>query len=488
MTMPAERRHHGATISDHVIAFGPFRFSLRTLTLTKDGQPVALGSRAAAILAMLAARPGETVSHEELMSAVWPDVTVIEENLRVQIAGLRRVLNDGSRRETFITNVAGRGYRFVADVEVVDEAPAREVPVDPWHGVPTTLVRLIGRAQSLEAVKSGIEGRRLTTVVGPGGIGKTTLALAAIRGPHLPRVWFVDLSSVVEPDAVAAGVASAVGVSLVAKPSLDVLVNFFRRRPGLLILDNCEHVIDSCAPLAEHLLSHVAELKILATSRDPLKVPGEFVHRLEPLELPPGATITLSEAQAYPSVELLIERSKRGTDLRLADIDAPALAAICRRLDGVPLAIELAAATVSVLGVTTTAELLRDRLWSLQGGRRTAPPRQQTLWATLNWSYGLLSATEQAVLRRIAWFNLAASFEQILVLCADLDLPGATVLAALVQLVEKSLVNVDVGRERALYSMLQTSRDFAREVTPPRKHARSVCDWRRCKSKCFARL
>jgi len=386
MTLPATEW------SDPCVCFGPFRLYPQQRVLLEDGQPVRLGSRAFDILATLIAQAGATVSKADLIARVWPDTVVEEANLRVHVAALRKALHEDPGRR-YIDSVAGRGYTFVAPVAT--SAPAVLPPCPPPPAGP-----LIGRAGDSATLAHQLAASRLVTVVGVAGVGKTALALTVARqlAGRLPCCC-VDLALAPNADAVPALLAAALGLSPCPEPLPGVLARL-RAHPLLLLLDNCEHVVDAVAALVEHLLHDVPTLRVLATSREALRAADERVVALAPLDC------------NGPAVELFLYRA--GLDGASLDaLDTAAVAQICRRVDGIPLALELAAARLDLFHVRELASRLEDPLHLLKGGRRTAPPRHRSWRAALAWSWATLTPVEEAVLRRLALlrgeFGLAAA-------------------------------------------------------------------------------
>jgi predicted ATPase len=448
-----------ATPVEHAIAFGPFRLLPTRRVLLEGEKPVRLGSRAFDILVALVERGGELVSKDELMARVWPGIFVDESNLKVQIAGLRRVLGDRRGSNRYLATISGRGYRFVAPVTIAEVLPT---PAERAHNLPAPIARMIDRTDAMAALAAQLQRHRLVTIVGPGGIGKTTVALAAARGllgAYEHGIGFVDLAPVVDPRFVPSALADALGPDIGSDHSTRGLIAALRGKPMLLVLDNCEHVIEAAAALAAELLNGAPGIRLLATSREPLRAEGEHVHRLSPLETPPLSTgLTAAAALASPAVQLFVERAA-GTlgGFELGDDDAPLVADICRRLDGVPLAIELAAARIDAFGVRGLAAYLDDALQLLTGGRRPGQPRHHSLRANLDWGHDLLREEERVVLRRLAIFAGGFTLE------AATAVAAAEVVACVANLVAKSLIAADVGGALQRYRLLETTRAYALE-------------------------
>ena len=360
--------------------FGAFRLLPAQQTLLEGDRPVRLGGRAFDILVALVERAGELIGHEELIARAWPNVFVDDSTLRVHIAALRKVLGrgqDGSQGGLrYIISVSGRGYRFAAPV--VQETPAKprppaasNAPRSPTvYYLPARLSRMVGRGELVDELAARLPEWRFLTIVGPGGMGKTTVALALaerLSGAYRDGARFVDLASLADPQLLAGAVAAVLGVRLLSgNPLADLLVHL-RDRRMLLLLDTCEHLVDAVAVLAEAVLANAPGMHILATSREPLRASGEFVCRLPPLRLPvESAGLSAADAFGLPAVDLFVERAIASLDgFILTDADVPVVVEICRRLDGIPLAIELAAAG----GVTTALErlLAEMRLWVRAG-------------------------------------------------------------------------------------------------------------------------
>ncbi|WP_165982215.1 ATP-binding protein [Dankookia rubra] len=451
------------------VDFGPFRLVAQTRLLLKDGQPVLLGSRAFDLLRVLVGNARQPVSKRELMAKVWPDVVVDEGSLRFHIAALRKALGDGEGAARYIVTLPGRGYTFVGDVRLSDAAAASQrQAVDPSYILPARLGRLLGRDAVTRAVAARLVAERFVSLIGPGGIGKTTLAVSLgheFLETFAGQVCMVDLGPVGDPGLAVGAVASALGIAVRTADASPAIIAFLRDRRLLLILDSCEHVIDSIAVLAEQIHRQAPGTHILATSREALRVEGERVVRLAALDSPPeDEALDAARALAFPAVQLFVERVAAGESaFELSDEEAPVVAGICRNLDGMPLAIELAAGRVGVYGIAETARLLDGSFPLVWRGRRTAHPRHQTLAATLDWSHALLLEPERLVLRRLAifvgGFNLAAARA----VAADDVRGGEMVLDSLAGLVAKSLVAVRSGGARTTYRLLDTTRAYALE-------------------------
>jgi predicted ATPase/DNA-binding winged helix-turn-helix (wHTH) protein len=455
--------------TNDVASFGPFRLFFAERLLKKAGEPLELGSRALDILIALVERAGEVVTRKELISRVWPDVIVDDANLRVHIAGLRKALGDGRDGARYVTNVTGRGYCFVAPVtRSTSQRPvpqARPLVRDRLHQLPARLARMVGRDETVRAVSALLMTRRFVSIVGPGGMGKTTVAVSiahALIDHFEGAVFFVDLGALTDPGLVSTAVASALGIMMQAQDPFLGLLAFLGDRRALLVLDNCEHVIDATAALTEPVVSEAPQVHILATSREALRVEGEHVHVLYPLDGPPNHIgLTAAEALAFPAVQLFMERAAAsGNRSELSDVDAPIVADICRRLDGIALAIELAASRVSSHGIRGTAELLDNRFKLLWQGRRTALPRHQTLNAMLDWSYNLLLEGDKLVLRRLSVFVGAFSLKAALSV-AGTGSSDAEVTDAVTNLVAKSLISSTTVGESTYYRLLDTTQAYA---------------------------
>ena len=399
--------------NERVICFGSFRLLPAQGLLLDGDKPVPLGSRALDILIAMVERPGELVGKDELMARVWPNTFVEPANLTVHIAALRRALCDGRDGNRFLINIPGRGYRFVAPIhgsEGLDTSHPQPAVAGHLHNLPAPVTRLIGREYVVAGLTTFFSQDRFVTIVGPGGIGKTSVALTVAeqrveKYAHGARL--IDLGPVADPRLVPTALACALGIEIGAQISLPSLIATLRDKKMLLVLDNCEHLVAAAAGLAAEVLRGAPGVHILATSCEPLRTEGERVYRLPPLESPMVASgICAEDALRFPAVQLFVERTAAALgEYVFSDVDAPIVAEICRKLDGIPLAIEFAAARVPCFGIAGLAARLDDPLHVLVGGSRTAHPRQRTMRATLDWSYDLLPEAEQAVLRRLSVFT-----------------------------------------------------------------------------------
>jgi len=443
--------------------FGRFRIIPARRELLVDGQPFELGDRAFDTLLALTDTPGAVQSKEALMHRVWPDRIVEENNLEVQISMLRKAF--GADRN-LIRTVAGRGYQFTGEIHA--RAPA-SATLARLGNIPASLSELIGRERELEEVR-GLFGRyRLVTLVGPGGIGKTRLALELARGlgaTFPDGVFLVGLAALTSPELIPFTVAASLGLPLVADAvsARGITVAIGTRRL-LLVLDNCEHVVDGVARLAETLLGATPAAGLLATSREAVRASGEYVYRVPSLAVPEDdGDSAVEEILQHDAVRLFVTRARAAEPQFTADAGVvAAVGAICRRLDGMPLAIELAAARVPSFGVEGIASRLDDRFGLLTRGNRTALQRHQTLRATLDWSYDLLSEPERAVLGRLAIFTGSFDGNAAGDVAVSKGMSAADVTDALGALVAKSLLTVDLTDVVARYRLLESTRAYALE-------------------------
>ncbi|HYP71622.1 MAG TPA: winged helix-turn-helix domain-containing protein, partial [Variovorax sp.] len=456
-----------AKIGD-VVSFGPFTLVQTERLLTRDGVPVELGGRAMDVLLALVSRANTVVSKQELMLLAWPGVVVSDGSLRFQITMLRQALGDGKDGARYITSIVSRGYCFVApisrhEVDTPEDADAAS-PVEP--DLPAMQPRLVGRDEDLSAISAQLAKCRFVTIVGSGGVGKTTVAVrtAHDRLAHFGlAVFFIDLAALSDASLVPTAIASMLRLSVRSTDPVPSLLAYLRDKRMLLVLDNCEHVINAAALLAEKISQAAPGVHILATSREALRTQGEHVHRLEPLASPPDQPgISARDVLAYPAARLFVDRAgASGAALDLDDADAQIVAGICRKLDGVPLAIELAARRVVTYGLHQTAALLDERLTLSWPGQRTAQPRHQTLQATLDWSYQLLDDAERVVLCQLPVFVGYFSLDAARQVVAAPALNEEQVVAAIASLAEKSLLAVHRSGGRVLYRLLESTRAYA---------------------------
>jgi predicted ATPase/DNA-binding winged helix-turn-helix (wHTH) protein len=462
----------GSPSDEWMLSFERFELWPARKLLLDGGTPLVIGSRALELLALLAERAGEVVTKAELIQRAWPDTVVEEINLRVQLAGLRKTLGDGKDGARFLLTHPGRGYCLATPVRRVAARPpaAAHWPAPVRTNLPRRLTRVIGREEAVATLAAQLPSRRMITLVGPGGIGKTTLALA-VSDRLLPRmrdgVVFVDLAPLAGATGVLGAVAAALGLAVGEIRVLEQVLDAVRHRQLLLVLDNCEHVVGAAAALTEALLQVEGELQILATSREPLRARGEWLNRVPPLGIPAsgipaGAGVSASQALAWSAVELFVERAVTNDQaFKLHDNDASAVLSLCQRLDGLPLAIELAAARVDTLGVRGLAARLDDRLHLFTNGLRTAVPRHRTLRALLDWSHELLPASAQAVLRRLAIFRGSFPLEAAVAVAGNASLGSHAVADGVVTLAEHSMLALDSDGDTVRYRLLEVTRAYA---------------------------
>ncbi len=449
--------------------FGPFQLIASERLLAKNGKQVAIGGRALDILIALTQRPGEILTGDELTKLVWRGLTVEESNLRVHIASLRKALADGEDDTRYVLNVAGRGYTFAAPIRrgpvTPERSPTAETSELRSQSLPHALPSLFGRTETVNVLSLLVLSRRFVTVVGPGGIGKTTVAVAVAHSLRQEfegsAIYFVDLTLVQDAQQVPNAVASALGCFVQGPEVEPFILAFVSGKKILVVLDNCEHVISAAAALAERLFHAAPSLHLLATSREALRVDGENVHLLLPLDTPRGEVTTASQALGSPAVKLFMEKAaSSGHRLSLTDAEAPTVANICRRLDGIALAIELVASRVGTFGIQGTFDLMgNDAELQLQG-RRNAVPRHQTLQGMLDWSYNLLSNIEQEVLSRLSIFVGQFTFEAAIEVAGSSEDTNRTT-NAIASLVDKSLIWISPANGIVTYRLLDTTRVYA---------------------------
>jgi predicted ATPase/DNA-binding winged helix-turn-helix (wHTH) protein len=458
-----------AGASRFVCASGECEVDLDRRELRLRGVAVPIGGRAFEILEVLVRSAGELVTKDELMDRVWPGAIVLDNTLQVHIVSLRRALG---RHRALLKTEAGRGYRLLGEWSprdqvlaprpLLDVSPITE-PGEAATNFPSFITPLIGRSTALELVRKLVSAHRVVTLTGPGGIGKTTLALhvaLALFPEFADGGWLVELASLSDPDLVPSAVASVLRLNLSgSETSAATIAGAINDRNLLLILDNCEHVIDAAANLAEMLVRSCPRVAILTTSREVLRIEGEYVYRVLPLDVP--AYDDLPNALDHSAIELFVARVQSLDTGFSPDADRiPLIASICRHLDGIPLAIEFAAARVATLGLGRVAEGLEDRFRLLTRGRRTALPRHQTLRATLDWSYDLLTEEEQSLFRRLAIFPAGFTLDAAAAIMKDALPDPSVITGGIANLVAKSLVALNQTTPVRL-QLLETNRAYA---------------------------
>jgi len=440
--------------------FGHFELKPATRQLLVEGRPAALGNRAFDVLLALIERRERLVSKTELLDLAWPGLVVEENNLQVQISNLRKVLGDGS-----IETVAGKGYRFTAETKVSDTS-AQGSTGGPIYSLPAPLTRFVGHEPELEEYGRIVATNRLVTLTGVGGCGKTRLACeiaTRLLSKFTHGAWFIDLAPMADPERLALTVARTLKLTeRTGQPVIETLCEHLAERQMLLVLDNCEHLVSACAASVSIMLGRARQLHVLATSREALGLPGEQTLRVRSLSCPPPSQNGASDrCGEFEAVQLFVDRARLiHRDFGLEARTAPAVAEICRRLDGIPLAIELAAARTKVLSVDELREKLDDRFRLLVGASGTALPRQQTLLATMKWSFDLLTPDERRLLEHLCVFSGGWTLEGAVAVAGE-DVSQYEVLDRLTHLVDKSLIATQRSKTGATrYSMLETVRQY----------------------------
>ena len=453
---------------------GEWEVDLARRELRARGVPVPIGGRAFEIIEVLVQSAGELVTKDDLSGRVWPGAIVEDNTLQFHISAIRKAL--GSDRGILKT-ASGRGYRLLgawtsrqestSSVDSMDLEPMRS-PAEPFQSnLPAAASELVGRTSAMQHLRGLLSAYRVVTLTGPGGIGKTRLALEVARGlfPSLQSdVRLVELVSLSDPGLVPTAVTGGLGLKLGGDEiSAESVARAIGAQRLLLVLDNCEHVIDAAAKLAETVVRMCPRTTILATSREILKIEGEYVYRVPPLDVPPQHEEP-GNIPGHSAVQLFIATTRAlCSDFSPNGENLPAIAAICRRLDGIPLAIDFAATHVATLGLQQVAASLDDHLGMLTGGHRTALPRHQTLRATLDWSYELLPEPERLVMRRLAVFAGDFTAEAASMVAVDDEIAAPDVIRSLENLITKSLVTLEPGRVIAHHRLHETTRAYALE-------------------------
>lgn len=460
MTLPPEQAVH----------FGPYRIYPGQRLILEADRPLRLGRRSMDILLILLEHAGDVVSKQQLIARVWPKSVVEDTNLRVHMAALRKALGDGQTGQRYIVTVAQRGYSFVApfSLESIEHSPEGVSTEPRGHNLPVRRTRMIGRQALVDSVMTQLARQRFITLVGPGGIGKTTVALRVAEqliGHYRDGIRLLDLAPVNDPLMITSHLAMLLDLALHDGEPMGSLASFLRERQMLLVIDNCEHLLNAIAPLCESILRAAPHVHILATSRESLRAEGEFVQRLESLDCPPPiAVLDRTQALAFSALQLFVERAMASHDsFELSHDELPLVIEICRRLDGIPLAIELAAAQVGNLGLSGLLSQLQGSFRLLTHGCQITPGRHQTLRATLDWSFELLNACEQACLRRLGIFRGGFTLQSAVAVIVGEHIEPNVVFTSITQLVAKSLLNVEVGEEEVFYRLLDTTRSYALE-------------------------
>jgi predicted ATPase/DNA-binding winged helix-turn-helix (wHTH) protein len=455
----------------NIYAFEHWEIDLGRRELRSHGIPVSLGARAFEVLEALLQSSPLLVTKSELISRVWPNVIVGENTLHVHVSAIRKAF--GSDRG-LLNTASGRGYRLTGDwvfqskhmVAAEEVAPAASPAVEAvQNNFPVRMSGLIGRTGALRKLKDVLSAYRAVTLTGMGGIGKTSLALEAARDELASfggDVWLVELGALVDPSLVPSTVAAILGIELGRDEISPLAVaRAIGRRKLLLVLDNCEHLIDSAAKLVETIVHLCPGTTVLATSREPLRIGGEYCLRVPALDIP-SSQAQARELLEHSSVQLFLSRVQCfHTEFLPREEDLQTIASICRRLDGIPLAIEFAAARAAALGLEQVRLGLDDRFSMLAGGNRTALPRHRALRATLDWSYHLLPEAERQVLHHLAVFPAGFSLEAVSAVVGKPEKEICCIEECVANLVSKSLVVLEGHGGASRWRLLETTRAYA---------------------------
>lgn len=445
----------------NAFVFGRYCLVPEQQLLLEDGRAVRIGKRAFDLLTVLVRSHGQVVGKQDLIAQVWPGLDVEEGNLKVNVGMLRRILGEGAGPPRYIATVVGRGYRFVAPVHAL----ATSARSDP--ATPLLTKRIFGRDEVIAAILHDLRDARLVSIVGPGGAGKTTVALAVADGAldaFEAGIQLVDLAPVSAPSKVGELFAEVIRTRIDLERAAPRSKEDSRDRELLLVVDNCEHLIDEVATCIDQVLARTRNVRVIATSREPLCIRGERVRRLSGLALPPAAAgLKAEDARRFPAVQLFVERAvEKSKTFALDDDNAPTVAAICQRLGGLALAIERVAQRAGSRGTAGMLDHL-ERRFHMFDGYHEGPVRHRTLTATVDASYVLLSASEQTALRWLSVFVGAFSLDAACAIVVRSDFDRAAVIRDTASLVAKSLLSTEARSSEMLYRLGHVTRAFAIE-------------------------
>jgi predicted ATPase/DNA-binding winged helix-turn-helix (wHTH) protein len=440
--------------------FGPFELQPDNRRLLKDGVTISLRPRAFDLLLALVDRAGHLVTKDELLDQVWPKMVVEEAALHVQVSALRKVLGADA-----ITTVSGRGYQFTLPV-TKDDAEANRASRSK-HNLPYQLTSFVGREQEIAQLAELVTTHRLVTLIGAGGSGKTRLAIevaSRLTDAFGDGVWLVELAALSDPRLVPQAVAQALDVKeQPTRPVIETLGDYLASKKLLLVLDNVEHLLEACVDLVDEIVRRAPDIAVLVTSRERLGMTGELTYRVPSLTVPgTNETLTPETALRYEGVRLFVERAKlTRPDFDLTAENASSVASICARLDGMPLAIELAAPRLRSMSVDELSERLDQRFALLADGSRTALPRHRTLRSTIDWSYELLTDVEQAMLRRVSVFAGGWTLAAAEHVCTGDGIEKSDTIGLLTSMADKNLILTEEHEGATRYRMLETIRQYA---------------------------
>src|SRR6266542_3179413 len=450
----------GSVASIERYRFGAFKLQLDERRLLKDGQSVVLRPRAFDLLAALVDRAGHLVTKDELLDRVWPKMVVEETALRVQLSALRKVLGDEA-----IATVSGQGYRFTLPVTMGDAEANRASTAK--QNLPHQLTSFVGREQEMAQLEELVLSNRLVTLTGAGGAGKTRLAIevaSRLIDAFPDGVWLVELATLSDPRLVPQATAQALALpKQPTRPVIETLSDYLALKKLLLVLDNAEHLLEGCVQFVDLILRHSPDVAVLVTSCERLAITGELTYRVPSLTVPETSdTLRPETVSRYEGVRLFVERAKLGRpDFDVTTGNASAVASICARLDGMPLAIELAAPRLRLMSAEELSQRLDRRFALLTDGSRTALPRHRTLRSTIDWSYDLLTDVEQAMLRRVAVFAGGWTLAAAEHVCTGEGIEKSDTIGLLTSLADKNLVITEEHEGATRYRMLETIRQYA---------------------------
>ena len=450
-----------------VYRFNDIRFIPDRQLLYQGDTRLHAGSRQLALLQVLVSRAGETVSKQELLDLAWPNKTPPDHNLKVNIAALRRVL--GANEPSVIATVPGEGYRFVGRLQLHDDS-ADECAITTKNlqsGELPFVSSIIGRREAISDIGRNLRSKGQITIVGPAGVGKTTVAVAVaedVAEQYPDGVCFVDLSGIDEPQDVPVAIAFALGAQNSKTDPFSELARILRESRLLLLLDNCEHVLSAATTAVEHVRKVAPTTHILVTSREPLRSKVETTYRLPVLDCPaPGQIVDASTALSYSAIELFVKRAEQIHGFNFADTDAGTVAEICRRLDGVALAIELAVSRLGTFSISSLSDQLDDMFALLEQESECGPSRHHTLHSTLGWSYRLLSETEARLFRHLSVFTGTFSVNDVVGMSSQIFGGAEEIAGCTGSLAEKSLLTASYRSTSMRYRFLDLTRSYACE-------------------------